>query len=214
MLSYYSFGRGMNNQFLLNFYAQNNRDTLINPLISFSNQWGSKIYKDCNTAASENYLTADEKKVIWILNMIRANPILFLQTVLLNPSSKYYKPIAKWNSYDSSLLNTLSSIQPNFKFLVSDLSAYHSAQCHAISSGKTGYVGHQRIHSDCIADYNGECCTYGYTNPLSMVMSFLLDYDVPDLAHRHICLSNSFISAGISIQPHKRYKINTVIDFK
>ena len=214
MLSLCAFGKRIEDYYLTNLFTSKNSDTSSNPLISFSSSWASTKYQYCNTGASVYYLTDDEKKVIWILNMVRANPTLFLESVLLNPKSKYFKNVKKRNAYDLSLLNTLKKAIPNSNFLISDQSAFRSAKCHAISSGVEGYIGHQRIDSSCLSDYFGECCTYGFSDPLSIVMSLLLDYDVPNLSHREICLSKDYSKLGVSIQPHRTYKINAVLDFK
>lgn len=189
-------------------------DSIINPLGIFSKEWIAEKYSACNTAKEVNYYSTSEKEIIQILNMIRMNPELFLNSVLLNPSSPYYKIQANRNQYDLSLIETLKKIRPNYRLLIPDKNAYISAKCHAEYSGKTGYVGHERINSNCTKDFYGECCSYGYSDALSILMALLLDYNVPSLGHREICLSTDFSSIGVSIQSHKIYDFNAVLDFK
>jgi uncharacterized protein YkwD len=92
-------------------------------------------------------------------------------------------------------------------------SLFESARCHAETSGKTGYIGHNRRTKDCkdIETFMGECCQYGYQDPLSIVMDLLIDEGVPSLGHR-IVLFKPHTQIGVSIQPHKKYRWNAVLD--
>ena len=186
----------------------------VHPLFSYSEKWNDEKYAECNNAKNIAYLTKDEKEVIWILNLIRSNPKLAAESILMNPSSAFYVQPSKRNHYFKSLLSTLNNMTPNTKPLFADSSAYVSALCHALTSGKTGYVGHERKRYDCEKDFYGECCDYGNDDPMEIVMSLLLDYDVPSLGHRKICLSSEYTHIGVSIQPHKTYDYNAVLDFK
>ena len=189
-------------------------DTNNNPLAIFSKDWSAEKYQACNTAKDVKYFSLSEKEVIQILNLIRLNPVLFLNSVMLNPASPYYKIPTNRNQYDETLITTLKKLPPNLKLLIPNEDAFISAKCHAISSGKIGYVGHERKNSNCKGDFYGECCSYGFSDALSIVMSLLLDYNVPSLGHREICLSTTYSSIGVSIQPHKSYMFNAVLDFK
>lgn len=191
---------------------RNNIET--NPLTEYSVKWNDAKYSNCNTAKDITYLTKEEKEVIWILNLIRRNPKLAAESILLNSTSTFFVHPSKRNHYFKSLLSTLTTMSPNTNPLFADSSAFVSAKCHAYSSGIAGYVGHERQHKDCEKDFYGECCDYGNDNPLDVVMSLLLDYGVPSLGHREICLSTNYSVLGVSIQPHKGYRYNTVLDFK
>lgn len=189
-------------------------DSNINPLLVYSNEWSNKIYQNCNTAKNISYLNQEEKNLIWVLNMVRLNPQLFLKTVLLNPKCSFYKSEKKRNSYDKSLIKTLAATNAIQNSLLPDSSCYVSAHCHSYYSGIKGYVGHERVDKSCKQDFYGECCQYGYADGLSIVLDLLLDYDVPSLGHRKGCLSEEFQLIGVSIQPHTKYQYNSVIDFK
>ena len=192
--------------------VRNNNEN--SPLIEYSEKWRDVKYSNCNTAKDITYLTKEEKEIIWILNLIRSNPELAAESILLNTTSPFFVQPSKRNHYFKSLLSTLNTMSPNTNPLLVDSLAFVSAKCHAYSSGITGYVGHERKNSDCEKDFYGECCDYGNDNPLEVVMSLLLDYDVPSLGHRKICLSTDYTLIGVSIQPHKRYNYNAVLDFK
>jgi hypothetical protein len=100
------------------------------------------------------------------------------------------------------------------KLLYPDSLCFEGARCHALSSGIKGYVGHDRLTDECKKKwyYNGECCDYGRSTALDIVMGLMIDENVPSLGHRVICLS-FFNSIGVSIQPHKIYGKNAVLDF-
>ena len=53
----------------------------VSPLAAYSTDWNDIKYLACNTAATARYLTEEEKKTIYILNMARMNPVLFANTV-------------------------------------------------------------------------------------------------------------------------------------
>jgi hypothetical protein len=191
-----------------------NRQSSSSPLAAYSEIWNEPRFLKCNTAAKTTYLTEPEKELIYILNMMHMDPQLFDSTVV-----KYY-PEKSGALYlrnipeNQSLLDTLSTLAP-LPLLSPDRTAFESAECHAISAGQKGYVGHERQSKDCEKkkDFNGECCDYGRYTPLDILMGLLIDEGVPSLGHRWLCLCN-FRKVGVSIQPHTTYGKNTVIDFK
>ena len=184
------------------------------PLAIYSSEWKKAEYQKCNTAKNTAYFTQDEKEVLWILNMARSNPSLFARTVVKNyPDSTdqfRLKNIAEYKSLLATLENT-----KKLTMLVPDSLGWISAKCHAISSGLAGYVGHDRQGNACKGKifFNAECCDYGNDDPLDIIMNLLIDEGVPSLGHREILLSD-YHKAGVSIQPHKTYGYNTVIDFQ
>ena len=184
------------------------------PLAMYSNAWNDSKYSKCNTAANVPYMSNDEKEVIYILNLIRTNPVLFSNTVLKKyPSISGKGYLAKDEFYYLSLIKTLNKMEP-LNLLEPDKAGFESAQCHALSSGAAGYAGHKRINGNCEKkkSYNGECCDYGNSNPLEIVLSLIIDEGVPSLGHRHLILSR-YNKVGVSIKPHKKYGTNAVIDF-
>ena len=176
------------------------------PLASYSAAWNDAKYLKCNTATQANYMSSAEKEVIYVLNLARMSPTLFANTVL-----KKYP--ARHTNYYTSLLDTMLKIKPA-KILYPDSLCFAGAYCHALNSGKEGYVGHYRSTDECRKKwyYTGECCDYGHNKPLDIIMSLLIDEGVESLGHRKICLGN-YKKIGVSIQPHTTYRHNTVIDF-
>jgi uncharacterized protein YkwD len=184
------------------------------PLAKYSASWNNQDYIQCNTAKEASYLSESEKEVIYILNLVRKNPALFAETVLKNYPDEINKPQLKKSNYFKSLMATLQQLS-ELKMLEPDLIAYGSAHCHATSSGKTGYVGHERQTKECekVKNFMGECCSYGAQSPLNTVINLLIDEGVSSLGHRKILLGN-YSAIGVSIKPHKEYKVNTVIDLR
>jgi uncharacterized protein YkwD len=182
------------------------------PLSEFSAQWNDPKYAACNTAADAEYMNDEEKAVIYILNCARTDPKLFCSTVV-KQYPEYTDNAELINiTYYQSLITTLNSMKKQ-GLLQPDANCYSSAECHAYNIGVEGARGHDRGDS-CRNNvfYNGECIDYGHADPLDIVMSLLIDYAVPSLGHRKICLGN-YKTIGVSIQDHKTYDTNTVLDF-
>lgn len=165
--------------------------------------WSDPKYQVANSTKSTDYLSEQEKLVFYYLNMVRINPGLFADTYLaeLKDSKDYY---------ERSLMDELYRMQP-VQILKPGITQFESARCHAIESGTTGYVGHGR--EKCKANFLGECCSYGFEDALKIVKQLLVDKGVESLGHRRICLSNCYSVLGVSIQPHKTYQFNAVLDF-
>ena len=119
----------------------------VSPLASYSKIWNDKKYIICNTAANTAYLTHDEKEAIYILNLLRANPVLFTKTVLLKyPSVSGNGYLAEDSFYFISLVNTLKTMEP-LGILYPDDKCFESAKYHAIASGIT--IGITNLSSHC-----------------------------------------------------------------
>jgi uncharacterized protein YkwD len=183
------------------------------PLAVFSPLWNDAKYDVCNTAAKVSYMGAREKEVIYILNLARTNPLLFANTVVTQYPTYNNSDYLKSKSEYKSLLITLRKLN-SMPILIPDSLCFESAECHAITSGQKGYTGHVRQNKNCLGKrkYSAECCDYGNETPLNIVVSLLIDEDVENLGHRSICLDD-FKKIGVSVQPHQKYRINTVLDF-
>jgi uncharacterized protein YkwD len=195
--------------------AQRTSPPEISPLASYSEEWNKPEYAQCNTARNVSFMSKEEKNVIYILNLARSYPQLFAGTVLEKyPDSSGNEELRNDTVYFRSLLIEMQQMKPA-PLLVPDNKCWTSAQCHAYQSGLTGYAGHERTNKECQKKeyYSGECCDYGNSDPLGIVLSLLIDDGVPSLGHRQICLG-SYTKLGVSIQPHKEWKFNAVLDFQ
>jgi hypothetical protein len=185
---------------------------LASPLSDYSSAWNNVKYLSCNTAANVGYMNAEEKEVVYILNMALMSPALFANTVVKQYPGKSGEGYLVNSDYYKSLMPVLLKLIPP-RLLIPDSLCYESAKCHAIATGKKGIVSHNRTE-ECQTKqyYQGECCDYGHNKPLDIVMAFLIDDRVPSLGHRKICL-DSYNKLGVSIQPHLNYGYTSVLDF-
>ena len=186
----------------------------VSPLADFSPAWNDAKYLKCNTAANVRYLTAEEKKTIYILNMARMNPVLFANTVVKQYPDKKGWFVNRNSYYYKSLLQTMLKLKP-MELLYADSLCFVSALCHAQTTGNDGTTTHSRTTDACkkVEYYSGECCHYGYNNALDILLALLIDEGVESLGHREICLG-AFKKLGVSIQPHSTYGYTAVLDFK
>ncbi|NVO03839.1 MAG: CAP domain-containing protein [Bacteroidetes bacterium] len=169
------------------------------------------IITKCNTAKDIQILSANEKNVIFLTNIVRCYPKFFLDSFLVS-----YMDSAKTNKktkYYKSLIIDLNNGKP-LKPLIFDEKLYSFAFSHAKDMGKHGLVGHNSSNGD----YRplgliGENCSYGYEKPIDILFQLLLDEGVPSLGHRENILEPSYKTIGVSIFKHKKYKWNCVMDF-
>ena len=165
--------------------------------------WSNAEIKQANAADSATYLTQSEKEVYYYLNLVRIAPQKFAKLYLKDLQGSK-------DSYESSLLRELHTLKP-MKALYPERKLFNSAKCHAVESGKRGYTGHDRFK--CEEYFHGECCSYGLNKAKDIVISLLVDQGVKSLGHRRICLRETFSRLGVSIQPHKSWGVNAVLDF-
>ncbi len=155
----------------------------------------------------DSFHTIDEKLVLYYINYVRTKPQEFLKKYVLT------KNVDTTDSYYASLIKTLRTMKPVAP-LTADKILFEGARCHAYESGKTGYVGHE--HKNCKKVYSAECCAYAsYSDDkaLKYVLQLLVDKGVSSLGHRKILLMEDLHEVGISIQPHKVFGENVVLDF-
>ena len=195
--------------------SQTNKKPIIafSPLANYSAEWNKPVYAKCNTASKAVYMSKMERDVIYILNLVRTYPKQFANTVLKNYPDKTGSGWLPYSSYYKSLMDTLLKIEPT-NLLTPDKLCFTSAECHATTSGSKGYVGHDRQTDECKKKehFYGECCDYGRSTALDIVLGLLIDEDVPSLVHRWICLGY-YKKLGVSIQPHTSFGHNAVLDF-
>jgi uncharacterized protein YkwD len=178
------------------------------------NEWNPEVLKKANTAKDASYLSKEEKAVVLYLNLVRLDPKLFAETYL----KKYLDSTQEKSSYTKSLLKTLPTTK-SMGVLVPDKKLCDFAKAHAVQFGKEGRIGHANYNERILKikkDFGGsmaENCDYGNKKALDIVMSLLIDEGIKDLGHRENILDPEYKFIGTSIQPHKRYEWNCVMDF-
>jgi hypothetical protein len=189
-------------------------------------QFTREEWNNANTAANAGYLTKEEKNVILYMNLARMDGKRFYDSFFQPYIEKYnsiYTPqITSKNKYAKSFkkdiykIKELSPFYPNKK--LSEASEYH-----AKDMGKTGKIGHNSTNGDNMEKrlvkfmknftFMAENCSYGPNEGLDIVMALLIDDGVSGVGHRKNTLNLYAKYAGVSIQPHKIFKFNCVIDF-
>ncbi len=172
------------------------------------------LMQKANTAEDVDYLSHDEKQVIMYMNIARLDGDWFIKNILdkhNTTNSKYVKSLKK----DLRKTSGLQALKPS-------ITLSKSARFHAKDMGETGKVGHAssdgtptftRIRRFAKGNAMSENCSYGYSDPVQIVLQLLIDKGVPSLGHRKNMLSKLYNYVGVAIEPHKTYRYNCVQDF-
>jgi len=174
-------------------------------------KWNNLDIKACNTARHSYYMSKEERNTIWIINLARFDGALFAQTFF---REYLEKDDLEHTIYVRTLYKDLNRTHEQ-GLLKPDKKLFRLAKSHAVWSGKEGSTGHQNFDKradKARSSLFSECCDYGNEKGLDIVMSLLIDEDVPSLGHRKNLLDKNIKYIGISIQPHSYYSFNCVID--
>ena len=178
-------------------------------------QWDREVVRKANTGQHADYLTEEEKKLILFMNLARLDGQRFASTFL---DAFMDESGTDKTAYVRSLYRDLKDVS-DLPLLLPEEDLTSIAQGHAEKSGKTGHVGH-RDFKERFAPFMGnpythvgENCSYGYNRAIDIVITLLIDEGVSNLGHRKNILNESFNSVGVAIRPHKKYRVNCVIDY-
>lgn len=176
--------------------------------------WTAEMLEKANTAKNVDYLTEEEKLVLFYCNLVRMNPPLFLDTY----AKKHIDSTKSNTSFTKSLIKTLRKTE-SMEVLYPSSKLFSIAKAHAIDFGKNGGMGHgnfkkrfEKYGAECNCEV-GENCDYGYCKALDIVMRLLIDEKISNLAHRKNILNPKYRNAAVSIMKHKKYVWHCVIDF-
>ncbi|MES2285229.1 MAG: CAP domain-containing protein [Bacteroidota bacterium] len=176
--------------------------------------WTPEMLEKANTAKNIDYLTEEEKLVLFYCNLVRMDPQLFLDTYV----KKYIDSTKSNTSFTKSLIQTLSKTE-NMEVLYPSQKIFAIAKVHATDFGKSGGMGHgnfkkrfEKYGRECNCEI-GENCDYGFNKALDIVMRLLIDEKISSLAHRKNILNPKYKNSAVSIMKHKKYAWHCVIDF-
>lgn len=183
--------------------------------------WSKITLEKSNTAKEEVYLSAQEKAIVYYINLARLNPSLFESDHLRKYLVKFGITEKNSNRWIRSLQGELKNMKPmNPLKPQKDLSIL--AKKHAQDMGLAGKSGHKsskgksykdRMKSTSKKYYEHfENCQYGLGDPLDIVIDMLIDDGVEGAGHRRSILNPSIQYIGPSIHPHIVYKYNSVIE--
>tara|TARA_B110000211_G_C14025937_1_gene529848 strand:+ start:303 stop:920 length:618 start_codon:yes stop_codon:yes gene_type:complete len=184
-----------------------------------SNDFNNEEVNSCKTAEKIQYFNQVEKDILFFINLVRINPKKFNETILKPYIVKYPEHSKK---YSLSLINDLKKGK-KLNPLKPTKDLFNFAKKHALTTGRKGKVGHrsargksfQKRTKELIKKYSlvGENIHYGSNNALEIVIDLLIDDGIKGVGHRVNILTQEYIYCSVSIQQHKKYKYNCVIDF-
>ena len=166
------------------------------------------------TTANADYLTAEEKLVVFYCNLARLDGKAFVEAFLSDLKTSQ-------DSYEKSLVDTLLKVK-DFPMLVPNKKLSEAAEYHANDIGKAGLVQHEstdgtktfdRIKKYYQGGYMAENISCGYSDALSIVRQLLVDKGVESLGHRKNILGNNYCRIGVAIREHAKYRHCCVQDF-
>lgn len=162
---------------------------------------------------------SDEEKMLYLyINLARTSPKKFWDHV-----AKIYLDTAQPNSYITSLesdLTTMESLEP----YQPDQRLIDAASYHAYDIGASGITGHNSTDGtgfftrvkrffQCYGSFSaGECCAFGNSMAIDIVMQLLVDEGVESLGHRRNLLSPRYTLVGLKTFYHSSYTTCCVID--
>lgn len=180
------------------------------------NKWTPQELSWAKSGNSNQFMDSSETEILIYCNLVRVNPKLFCETYFKEYIDNNQLDIK--NPYVKSLISTLNQEKP-LRILKPDFNLYEMAKFHAKTMGEKGKAGHDGFISRSKKFLKGkfgiigENCSYGSYSAMEIFMSLLIDEGISDLGHRENILHKNFNAIGISIQPHKTYGVNCVMDF-
>lgn len=182
-------------------------------------QWDPKLLEMANTAKDVDYLSSQEKKVIYYTNLVRLNPQLFIKTYMQSYLKQYNIPK---NSWYWKMVKEMKNLPPTTP-LYPDKMLFDIAKKHAKDMGMSGKKGHRNskgeFYQDRIAELKKEFVLvkeniqYGYWDPLAILCDLLIDEDVKTGVHRRLILNPELKFISVSIHAHKKFEYNAVIEY-
>lgn len=167
-----------------------------------------------DTAKGVRYMTRSEREVVIFLNKARTNPARF--------SQQYLSAVRNQNSYAEECYQELLA-SPPLPLLSPSKALSLAARAHATDMGEAGQTGHVGTDGSSLStrinrfgswgSSVAENCSYGYRDPLEIVLQLLIDEEVPSRGHRRNILNAQLRFVGVAIEPHKGYDYNCVMDF-
>lgn len=182
----------------------------------YSKRYPPDVIQQCNTAAQVEGLTAIEKEVVLLTNLVHYDPALFAQNVL-RPSIRQCDRSLLYDSSTTavqSLYADLADTKP--MQLLQVLPLLNQTASHTRYCSRTGHIGHAnmterrgRIKRELGHISAGENCSYVPTSQntdLHRMIGILVDADTPSYGQRYAILNKKVfnISGGgahLSPQP-------------
>jgi len=206
----------------------------ITPAAPYRESWSKKELDSANTAKHVDYLSQEEKKIIFYMNLMRLDGTKFFNTYFQDFVTDHNKRMQRYSNYKDLRINTYDSYYrglkedlkkvKNYELYYPDETLTFVALNHGKDMNRHNLAEHHsfdgRSMHDRIAKYYpnrsmAENLAFGFAKGLDNVCMLLLDKGVPDLGHRKNMLNTSYglNTVGVSIQPHPTYTYSATIDF-
>jgi len=197
-------------------------------------KWSQEELSMANTAKDVDYLSQEEQRIIFYMNLIRMDGPKFFNTYFKAFVKEHNQRMKKYSNYEELKINEydryyrgleidLKKVK-NFGLYYPDETLTYVALQHGKDMNRHNIAGHKSSDGsspqDRIAKYYpnkamAENLAFGFVKGLDNVCMLLLDKGVPDLGHRKNMLntSNGLNTVGVSIQNHPTYKFSATINF-
>lgn len=183
--------------------------------------WSKTTIAAANTGKNCSWLSADEKLIIFYINLARLEPKHFADSIVQG----YVDAGHNWAGNDA-VIDLLAELRADstMPVLVPDSQLNRVSVSHAEDIGQHGITGHvssdgkglkerlQVVFGEHIYGA-GENCDFGSQEPFMMLMELLIDTGTPGYGHRENILSPYFKWAGVSIRKHSTFGKCCVMDF-
>ncbi len=165
------------------------------PLSEYSSQWDFEYFNKANTISLSSYLSPSEKDFVYILNLARVSPILFMQSVLIPYFNKHgYSELAYESVNSLKYAGNLPMILP---------SNYYKKQVKTIleSSNINKYCGEGNSNRLILQNESSAYIFSKSGNAIDIIIQLLTNEGNSGVIFRKY-FSGNYTDAGILISPH------------
>lgn len=199
-----------------------------------ADRWSRDELNLANTAKDVDYLSDEEKNMIFYMNLVRMDGEKFFNTYFQDFVKTHNERMKQYSNYKELKVNTydryyrglaidLKKVK-NLGLFYPDETLTYVALQHGKDMNRKNIAGHQssdgRSMQKRISAYYpnramAENLAFGFSKGLDNICMLLLDKGVPDLGHRKNILNSThgLNIVGVSIQPHPAYKYSATVDF-
>ncbi|MDB5020928.1 MAG: Allergen family protein [Pedobacter sp.] len=196
--------------------------------------WTSEELTLANTAIDVDYLSSEEKNIIFYMNLARMDGTRFFKTYFQDFVDAHNQRMKRYSNYSELKVNRYDAYYrgleqdlkraKNLGLLYPDETLTYVSNQHGSDMNKHNMIGH--VSSDGRTMVNriekyyknrgmAENLAFGFAGGLDIVSMLLLDTGIPDVGHRKNILNTTIglNLVGVSIQAHPHYKYSATIDF-
>jgi hypothetical protein len=198
------------------------------------NYWTPEELALANTAKNASYLTEEEKKIIFYMNLVRMDGLRFFDTFFQEFVDAHNKDMRKYSNYNDLKISRTDKyyrgLEIDLKYikdiglLYPDESLSYVSKQHGKDMSRHNIAGHNSFDGRTMVDRinkfypekaMAENLAFGFSKGLANVSMLLLDKDVPDVGHRRNILNSTLglNIVGVSIQSHPLYRFASITDF-